>query len=328
MARKRSKNQPPKADREQTAESSPEQGIPAEAAAEPADEGGEPRAASELHIAPQDPEDALPEPQQAPAEPPPEVPEIAEPIFVDQPSDQPEVTDTESTDAEEPTVEPATEIPAADSEPVVSVDELTAAATADELGEDADEPAVEEPPQEVTTERVIEAVLFVSEAPLTLSKLVSILSTAESQISSAREVRDHIKALNRRYQKTGASFRIEKIAGGYQMLTLPVYNTWIRKLKQSRQDSRLSQAALETLAVVAYKQPVIRAEIESIRGVAAGEMLNRLRELGLIKIVGRAEDVGRPILYGTTKRFLEAFGLGDLEDLPEVEELKSGNDQG
>ena len=208
------------------------------------------------------------------------------------------------------------------------MDELAAVAAADELGDEPDEPAVEEPPQEVTTERVIEAVLFVSEAPLTLSKLVSILSTAESQISSAREVRDHIQALNRRYRKTGASFRIEKIAGGYQMLTLPVYNTWIRKLKQSRQDSRLSQAALETLAVVAYKQPVIRAEIESIRGVAAGEMLNRLRELGLIKIVGRAEDVGRPILYGTTKRFLESFGLGDLEDLPEVEELKSGNDQG
>lgn len=105
------------------------------------------------------------------------------------------------------------------------------------------------------------------------------------------------------------------------MMTLPAFNTWIRRLKQSRQESRLSPAAMETLAVVAYKQPVVRAEIEAIRGVSAGETLNRLRELGLVKIVGRAEDVGRPMLYGTTKRFLEVFGLSGLEDLPEVEEF-------
>jgi segregation and condensation protein B len=80
---------------------------------------------------------------------------------------------------------------------------------------------------------------------------------------------------------------------------------------------------METLAVVAYKQPVVRAEIEAVRGVQSGEMLNRLRELGLVKIVGRAEDVGRPMLYGTTKRFLEVFGLSSLDDLPEVEELKT-----
>lgn len=172
---------------------------------------------------------------------------------------------------------------------------------------------------EVTTERIIEAVLFCSETPLPIAKLVSILG-----VGTARDVRNHIQALNERYASEDASFRIEQIAGGYQLLTLPIYNTWIRKLKQSKQDSRLSQAALETLAVVAYKQPVVRAEVEVIRGVAAGEMLNRLRELGLIKIVGRAEDVGRPMLYGTTKRFLEVFGLSSLEDLPEVEELKSG----
>lgn len=172
---------------------------------------------------------------------------------------------------------------------------------------------------EVTTERVVEAILFASETPLPLSKIVSILG-----VGSARDVRGHIQALNEKYERTEASFRIEQIASGYQMLSMPVYNTWIRRLKASKQESRLSQPALETLAVVAYKQPVVRADIEAIRGVSAGEMLNRLRELGLIKIVGRAEDVGRPMLYGTTKRFLEVFGLSGLEDLPAVEELQAG----
>jgi len=173
------------------------------------------------------------------------------------------------------------------------------------------------PSAEISTAQVIEAILFTAEQPLTLARIVGILG-----VGTAREVRNHIKALNRRYEETGAAFRIEEIAGGFQMLTLPAFNSWLRRFKQSRQESRLSQAAMETLAVVAYRQPVVRAEIEAIRGVAAGEMLNRLRELGLIKIVGRAEDVGRPILYGTTRRFLEVFGLSSLEDLPAVEELK------
>jgi segregation and condensation protein B len=196
-------------------------------------------------------------------------------------------------------------------------------AARDEGDADADTETLEAPEgmgePEVTTERVVEAVLFASDAPLPLSKIVSVLG-----VGSARDVRGHIKALNEKYERTGASFRIEQIASGYQMLTLPVYNTWIRRLKQSKQDSRLSQAAMETLAVVAYKQPVVRADIEAIRGVSGGEMLNRLRELGLIKIVGRAEDVGRPMLYGTTRRFLEVFGLSGLEDLPSVEEMQPG----
>jgi segregation and condensation protein B len=171
---------------------------------------------------------------------------------------------------------------------------------------------------ELTTEQVVEAILFAADTPLPLSKIVSLIG-----VGSARDVRKHINALNDRYDERGAAFRIEVIAGGYQMLTRPEFNTWLRRLKQNRQDSRLSQAAMETLAVVAYKQPVVRADIEAIRGVASGEMLNRLRELGLIKIVGRAEDLGRPMLYGTTKRFLEVFGLSGLEDLPEVEELKT-----
>lgn len=223
---------------------------------------------------------------------------------------------------EEAAAEPATTEAAADApdSPPPDAESLT---PRDDGDADADVETLEAPvglgEPEVTTERVVEAVLFASDAPLPLSKIVSILG-----VGSARDVRNHIQALNERYERMGASFRIEQIASGYQMLTLPVYNTWIRRLKQSKQDSRLSQAALETLAVVAYKQPVVRAEIEAIRGVSAGEMLNRLRELGLIKIVGRAEDVGRPMLYGTTRRFLEVFGLSGIEDLPEVEEMQPG----
>ena len=174
-----------------------------------------------------------------------------------------------------------------------------------------------EPSAEITSDRVVEAVLFASNAPLNLSKIVSILGTG-----SAREVRKIIQSLNETYEAEGHAFRVAEIAGGYQILTLPEYNTWLRRLKHSRQESKLSPAAMETLAVVAYKQPVVRAEVEAVRGVSAGDMLNRLRELGLVKIVGRADDVGRPMLYGTTRHFLEIFGLSALEDLPAVEELQ------
>jgi segregation and condensation protein B len=220
-------------------------------------------------------------------------------------------------ESQEVSVEAPPEVPAGDAP---DTDPASAAGEPEVPAQtEPDAPAAETDPgdAEVTTERVIEAVLFAADAPLTPAKLVSILG-----VSSARDVRSHIDTLNRLYEEQGAAFRIEKLAGGYQMLTLPVYNTWVRRLKRTRQESKLSQAALETLAVVAYKQPVVRADIEAIRGVAAGEMLNRLRELGLVKIVGRAEDVGRPMLYGTTKRFLEVFGLSGLEDLPAVEELQ------
>ena len=170
---------------------------------------------------------------------------------------------------------------------------------------------------EISSERVVEAVLFASDTPLPPARIVSVLGTG-----SAREVRRIVQTLNDAYQREGHAFRIVEIAGGYQMLTLPAYNTWLRRLKQSRQESKLSAAALETLAIVAYKQPVVRADIEAIRGVSVGEVLNRLRELGLVKVVGRAEDVGRPMLYGTTRHFLETFGLSGLEDLPAVEELQ------
>ncbi len=106
------------------------------------------------------------------------------------------------------------------------------------------------------------------------------------------------------------------------MLTLSPYNYWLKKLLRARSDSKLSPAAVETLAIIAYKQPVMRADIEVVRGVATGEVIRTLCYKGLVKIVGRAEVLGRPMLYGTTKKFLEVFGLNTLKDLPKIEELK------
>ncbi|UCC23614.1 MAG: SMC-Scp complex subunit ScpB [Planctomycetota bacterium] len=169
---------------------------------------------------------------------------------------------------------------------------------------------------EPTAESVVEAVLFASDEPLREARLADIVGTRVTQ------VRQHIKSLNEKYEANKNAFRIEQVAGGYQMMTLSPYNHWLKKLLRVRDESKLSPAALETLALIAYKQPIIRADIESVRGVAASEMIRSLMYKGLVKIVGRAEVLGRPMLYGTTKKFLEVFGLNSLKDLPKIEELK------
>ncbi|MHC4073241.1 MAG: SMC-Scp complex subunit ScpB [Planctomycetota bacterium] len=169
---------------------------------------------------------------------------------------------------------------------------------------------------EPTVESVVEAVLFASDEPLTAARLAKIVE------ADVKQVRRHIKNLNEKYQANNNAFRIEQIAGGCQMLTLSPYNHWLKKLLRVRSDTKLSAAAMETLAIIAYKQPVIRADIEAIRGVAAGEVIRSLCYKGLVKIIGRAEILGRPMLYGTTKKFLELFGLNTLKDLPKIEELK------
>jgi segregation and condensation protein B len=188
--------------------------------------------------------------------------------------------------------------------------------------EDQDEHDLEGEPEleedfEVTAETVVEAILFASDEPLTPARLAKIAEI------DTRQIRQHITNLNNKYRANKNAFRIEKIAGGFQMLTLSPYNYWLKKLLTVRSDNKLSPAALETLAIIAYKQPIIRADIEAVRGVAAGEMIRNLMYKGLVKIVGRAEILGRPILYGTTKKFLEVFGLNSLKDLPKIEELKN-----
>jgi segregation and condensation protein B len=169
------------------------------------------------------------------------------------------------------------------------------------------------------TAAVVEAILFTSDSPLSAARIAEV-----AELPSPREVKDAVALLNERYERDGAAFRIQAIAGGYQMLTRQEFHDVVARLLRDRSDSRLSQAALETLAIVAYRQPILRADIEAIRGVACGELLRSLLEKQLVRIVGRAEVIGRPILYGTTRRFLEIFGLSSLEDLPKVEELRSG----
>lgn len=169
---------------------------------------------------------------------------------------------------------------------------------------------------EPNAEQILEALLFAADTPLSLTRLTELVGDGSSM-----QIRLHLAALNDKYTAAGLSFRIESIARGYQMMTLPRYQPWLARLNQQRSQTRLSPAALETLSVVAYKQPVIRADIEAIRGVACGEVLGRLRELGLVRIVGRAEVIGRPLMYGTTKKFLDSFGLADLDDLPPIEAL-------
>ena len=164
----------------------------------------------------------------------------------------------------------------------------------------------------------VEAILFATDSPISAAKISTIAELPAGDVKKA------IASLNDRYEAAGAAYRVETIAGGYQMMTLPEYHDVLSRLQRTRRQSRLSQAALETLAIVAYRQPIIRADIEAIRGVACGEMLRNLLDKGLVKIVARADVLGRPMLYGTTRRFLEIFGLARLEDLPRVEELRSG----
>ena len=124
------------------------------------------------------------------------------------------------------------------------------------------------------------------------------------------------------YEADGSAFRVEEIAGGFQLLTRPEYHPWLVRLRQTGHDLRLSPAALETLAVVAYKQPITRAEVEQVRGVQCGDLIRVLMEKGLVRVAGRHDSLGRPQLYATTRQFLQAFGLKSLRDLPGVEALK------
>ena len=236
-----------------------------------------------------------------------------------------EASDDQSEAGEEdaPADEASDEQPDTGAEEEASADEAshTPAVSEDEL-EDAEDLAEEqdtETPEdfEATLETVIEAVLFACDEPLSPKRLVDI-----AEAGSVKDVNQCVRALNKTYRQSGRAFRIEKISGGYQMMTLSPFNPWITKLIKVRSDNKLTPAALETLAIVAYKQPIIRADIEAIRGVASGEVLRNLMYKGMAKIVGRAEILGRPMLYGTTKKFLDVFGLANLKDLPKIEELK------
>ena len=169
-------------------------------------------------------------------------------------------------------------------------------------------PEAVDPPVDLPT---LEALLLSTHHPLTPARLAELMG-----IPGVKAIRPAVAALNTVYEHTGRSFRVEQVAGGYQILTLPQFGEVLKRLHQREIDAKLTKAAVETLAIIAYKQPIVRADVEAIRGVASGETIRSLMEKHLVKIAGRAEEPGRPILYGTTKRFLELFGLNTLKDLP------------
>jgi segregation and condensation protein B len=163
----------------------------------------------------------------------------------------------------------------------------------------------------------IEAVLFLAREPLGSRRIAELADLADGT-----QARTLIRRLNEMLDSQEAAVRVEELAGGYQLLTRPAFASWIRRIADTAVEARLSAPAMETLAVVAYRQPILKAEIESIRGVRCEDILRQLLERDLVRIVGRSEDLGRPLLYGTTKRFLEVYGLRSLDDLPRAAELK------
>jgi segregation and condensation protein B len=170
----------------------------------------------------------------------------------------------------------------------------------------------------------IEVVLLTNDRPVTDQKLVEMLGLKTGKKSDATgQVREAIDQLNADYAAQGRAFRVERLAGGYQLLTSPVFAPLLARVRGLRQQGRLTPAALETLAIIAYRQPMLRSELEAIRGVACGEVLKSLLERRLVRITGRAEELGRPMLYGTTTEFLKVFGLARLEDLPQAKELRN-----
>jgi len=163
----------------------------------------------------------------------------------------------------------------------------------------------------------IEAILFTCDEPITLNKLKDIFPGAKPD-----EIREALAQLKAEVDATGRAFTLEEIAGGYQLLTRPQHADIIARLKKAKADRKLSAAALETLAIIAYKQPIKRVDLEAIRGAASGELIRALMERNLVKIAGREEIPGSPLQYGTTKDFLDTFGINTIEDLPRPEEVK------
>lgn len=166
--------------------------------------------------------------------------------------------------------------------------------------------------------RIIEALLFATDKPLTLQRMEEVLEDVEMDI-----IKSSVSELKEEYESERRSFRIIEVAGGIQLTTDSRYAPWIKKLYKQDKPDKLSPSALETLAIVAYRQPVTRADIEFIRGVSIDGVLRNLLERGLIKVRGRKDTIGRPFVYGTTREFLECFGLNSLADLPKLQEVDS-----
>lgn len=162
-----------------------------------------------------------------------------------------------------------------------------------------------------------EALLFVSHDPLTMEKLASVLEGVPKST-----LKTTMQALQDEYEQVGRGLQITEVAGGFVMVTRPEHSAAIKQLSKTKTSTKLSRSALEAMAIISYKQPITRSEIEKIRGVETSGVLRTLLDQKMIRIVGRQEIPGRPILYGTGKQFLQRFGLRDLRDLPPLKELK------
>lgn len=169
-------------------------------------------------------------------------------------------------------------------------------------------------------QKIIETLLFITDRPVKVSRLVDVIEN-----TNAKEVREAITKLQDMYTVRGSAIQIMEIAGGYQMCTKPEYGRWVRRLYNEKMTTRLSNAALETLAIIAYKQPLTRAEMEAIRGVDVAGPLEKLLDRGLVRVVGRKETIGHPMVYGTTDEFLRMFGLNKVTELPDLQVFAAKN---
>jgi segregation and condensation protein B len=164
---------------------------------------------------------------------------------------------------------------------------------------------------------IIESLLFVTEEPLSIEQINQVLSLPDTKM-----IRQTLNELIAEYEERRGAFTLHEVAGGYQFRSRPDYVPWIKRLLQPK-PSRLSKAALETLAIIAYKQPMIRSDVEHLRGVDCGGVLRMLLERKLIRVLGRKEIPGRPLIYATTKQFLQVFDLKNLKDLPSPKEIEA-----
>ncbi|MEQ9309523.1 MAG: SMC-Scp complex subunit ScpB [Balneolaceae bacterium] len=177
---------------------------------------------------------------------------------------------------------------------------------------------------------VIEALIFASDEPISGDKIKKIIIDNEEQIEiDENTVADFVEKLNQRYDENGLSFRIEKLAGGYTFVTQSKFHYWLSVFQHENAFRKLSQSAIESLSIVAYRQPITKPEVDQIRGVDSGYIIRQLMEKALIEVGGRADGPGKPLLYKTTKHFLRHFGLNSVQDLPkprEIEEILKDDD--
>jgi segregation and condensation protein B len=176
--------------------------------------------------------------------------------------------------------------------------------------------------EDTQIKQIIEVLIFATDKPLPLSQIDEVLGGVGTDI-----IKRKIEELNSEYEESGRPYRLKEIAGGFVMATLEDFAPWLKKLYKTQASEKLSGPALETLAIIAYRQPITKPDIETVRGVNVDGVLKTLLERGLVKISGRKDTPGRPFIYSTTREFLKHFGLGSLKELPPIEEFGLSNIQ-